>query len=87
MGDQRFSLQQFHVPAPNEDTIDGKQFAMEFHFVHKSDSDQVAVVAVLVEAAADGELAMPRYTLRNRGGETVAYGGRNDPAVPPALIK
>ena len=48
---------------------------MELHFVHKSDSGQVAVVGVLVEAVEDGGLEIPVYTLPNREGEMVAYSG------------
>ena len=80
VGDQRLALEQFHVHSPSEHTIDGKQFDMELHFVHKSDAGQVAVVAVLVEASPGGELAMPLYTLPNREGEMVAYAGRRNPA-------
>lgn len=80
VADQRFALEQFHVHVPSEHTIDGKQFDMELHFVHKSDAGQVAVVAVLVHAAPGGELQVPLYTLPNREGETVAYSGRRNPA-------
>lgn len=76
----RFALEQFHVHTPSEHTVDGKQFAMELHFVHKSETGQVAVVAVLVEAVADGGLEMPPYTLPNIEGEMISYSGRRNPS-------
>ncbi len=59
VGDDKFSLEQFHVHTPSEHTIDGKHFELEIHFVHKSKSEQVAVVAVLVQADEKAELDFP----------------------------
>lgn len=47
--DKVYSLKQFHFHTPSEHTIDGKSFPMEIHFVHQSDSGELAVVGVLVE--------------------------------------
>src|SRR5258708_3358574 len=43
-----YKLVQFHFHHPSEHTIDGKEFAMELHFVHQSASGQLAVVAVMI---------------------------------------
>ncbi len=48
-GDHKFSLVQFHVHLPSEHTIDGKQFELEVHLVHKDAQDKLAVVGVMVE--------------------------------------
>ena len=59
VGDDKFSLEQFHVHAPSEHTLDGKHFELEIHFVHKSKSGQIAVVAVLVQRDEKAELDLP----------------------------
>lgn len=43
-----YHLKQFHFHTPSEHNIDGKLFPMEVHFVHQSDSGQLAVIAVLI---------------------------------------
>ena len=42
-----FRLQQFHFHTPSENKINGKQFPMEAHFVHKSDKGDYLVIAVM----------------------------------------
>lgn len=50
-------LQQFHFHAPSENTVHGKHYAMEMHLVHKDDSGDITVVAVMFEqGAANTEL-------------------------------
>lgn len=49
---RRFRLEQFHFHRPSEEMIDGKQFEMVVHLVHKDGDGRLAVVAVLVEAGA-----------------------------------
>lgn len=61
IGDDKFSLEQFHVHSPSEHTIDGVHFDLEIHFVHKSDSAGVAVVSVLVHADNTAVLDLPVY--------------------------
>jgi carbonic anhydrase len=46
---RRFELVQFHFHRPSEERIDGKQFDMVAHLVHKDAGGRVAVVAVLLE--------------------------------------
>jgi carbonic anhydrase len=46
---RRFELQQFHFHRPSEELIDGKQFDMVAHLVHKDLEGRLAVVAVLLE--------------------------------------
>jgi carbonic anhydrase len=48
-----FQLKQFHFHTPSENTIDGKIYPLEAHFVHRSaDIKQYAVVAVMFEEGA-----------------------------------
>ncbi len=52
IGNKRFDLLQFHFHSPSEEMIDGQQFDMVVHLVHKDGEGRLAVVAVLVEAGA-----------------------------------
>jgi carbonic anhydrase len=49
---RRYRLEQFHFHRPSEEMIDGKQFEMVVHLVHKDGEGRLAVVAVLVEVGA-----------------------------------
>ena len=46
---RRYELQQFHFHRPSEERIDGRQFDMVAHLVHKDPEGRLAVVAVLLE--------------------------------------
>ncbi len=46
---RRFDLVQFHFHRPSEERIDGKQFDMVAHLVHKDIDGRLAVVAVLLD--------------------------------------
>jgi carbonic anhydrase len=46
---RRFELVQFHFHRPSEERIEGKQFDMVAHLVHKDLDGRLAVVAVLLE--------------------------------------
>jgi carbonic anhydrase len=49
---RRFMLVQFHFHSPSEETIDGRQYDMVAHLVHKDNEGKLAVVAVLIERGA-----------------------------------
>jgi len=42
-----FKLKQFHFHTPSENTMNGKNFPLEAHFVHQSKDGELAVVAVM----------------------------------------
>ncbi|QDH70435.1 carbonic anhydrase [Marilutibacter alkalisoli] len=44
-----FALKQFHFHSPSENTIKGKSFPMEAHFVHADAKGNLAVVALMFE--------------------------------------
>jgi carbonic anhydrase len=46
---RRYSLVQFHFHRPSEERIEGRQFDMVAHLVHKDIEGRLAVVAVLLE--------------------------------------
>jgi len=49
IGGKRYDLVQFHFHRPSEERIDGRQFEMSVHLVHKDDMGKLAVVGVLVD--------------------------------------
>lgn len=94
VGGEKYSLEQFHVHAPSEHTIDGKHFELEIHFVHKSKSGQVAVVAVLVQGDEKTELYLPLANdLPKKPGEVVEVEATRNPptscltAVSTSIIR
>ncbi len=46
---RRYELQQFHFHRPSEERINGRQFDMVAHLVHKDPEGKLAVVAVLLD--------------------------------------
>lgn len=53
----RFELKQFHFHSPSENTVEGRSFPMEAHFVHADQDGNLAVIAVMFEeGAANAEL-------------------------------
>lgn len=59
VGGKRFDLVQFHFHRPSEERIDGRQFEMSVHLVHKDEQGKLAVVAVLIDKGADGGALQP----------------------------
>ncbi|KPF48706.1 hypothetical protein IP80_09300 [beta proteobacterium AAP65] len=49
IGGRKFELQQFHFHRPSEERIDGRQFEMSLHLVHKDAQGRLAVVALLFD--------------------------------------
>jgi carbonic anhydrase len=49
---RRYELQQFHFHRPSEERINGRQYEMSVHLVHKDPDGRLAVVAVLLERGA-----------------------------------
>ncbi len=47
---KRFYLREFHFHHPSEHWVNGKQYSMEMHLVHRSvDDDSIAVIGVFLE--------------------------------------
>jgi carbonic anhydrase len=51
-----YKLLQFHFHTPSEERVNGQNFAMVAHLVHKNAEGQLAVVAVLLEAGVANSL-------------------------------
>ena len=70
---RRYELLQFHFHRPSEERIDGKQFEMVVHLVHKDLEGRLAVVAVLLDrGAAQGVVQSVWNNLPLEKGEEVA---------------
>ena len=50
---RRYELVQFHFHKPSEERVNGRQFDMVAHLVHKDSTGKLAVVAVLLERGDD----------------------------------
>ncbi len=77
---RRFRLVQFHFHRPSEESIDGRQFEMVAHLVHKDGEGRLAVVAVLIEGGSARQPAM-QAVLNNlplEKGEEMAAAGNLD---------
>ncbi len=52
IGEDVYTLVQYHFHAPSEHTLDGVVYDVEAHFVHRNDEDELAVVGVLLDQHA-----------------------------------
>ncbi|WP_318617069.1 carbonic anhydrase family protein [Sporosarcina sp. YIM B06819] len=49
---EEYKLAQFHFHTPSEHQFDGKNFDMEVHLVHKSASNELAVIGLMIKEGA-----------------------------------
>jgi carbonic anhydrase len=49
VGEKRYQLTQFHFHHPSEETINGKAYAMEVHFMHQASNGAIVGVTVFVK--------------------------------------
>ena len=56
IGEQRYTLQQFHFHTPGGDRISGEEFPMAAHLLHKSTTGQLLAVVVLFRLGAENPL-------------------------------
>jgi carbonic anhydrase len=54
-----YKLAQFHFHCPSEHTVGGRAFDAEAHFVHKSETGKVLVVALLFGSGAENPVLAP----------------------------
>lgn len=52
IGQERFDLIQFHFHTPSEHRLQGQEFPMELHFVHRNALGELAVVGVFLREGA-----------------------------------
>jgi carbonic anhydrase len=56
IGNERYTLQQFHFHTPGGDKIAGEEFPMAAHLLHKSPSGQLLAVVVLFRIGQENAL-------------------------------
>lgn len=56
IGEQRYTLQQFHFHTPGGDRLSGEEFPMAAHLLHKSTTGQLLAVVVLFRLGAENPL-------------------------------
>ena len=59
VGEEQYTLLQFHLHTPSEHTVEGRSFLAELHLVHADSAGNLAVVGVLLEAGAANEAYAP----------------------------
>ena len=51
----KYNLLQFHFHTPSENTIAGKKFPMELHFVHATDDGKLGVLGVMIDEGKENK--------------------------------
>lgn len=76
---RRYDLQQFHFHRPSEERINGRQFDMVTHLVHKDMEGRIAIVAVLLDRGSAHPVVQSVWNnLPLEKGDTVAARGAID---------
>ena len=76
---RRYELLQFHFHRPSEERVNGRQFDMVAHLVHKDADGRLAVVAVLLERGRDQPLVQTVWNnLPLEKGEALPAPGQMD---------
>lgn len=57
--DRPFELLQFHFHHPSEHLLAGRAFELELHFVHRSDTGQLAVLGVFIQLGTENAALEP----------------------------
>ncbi|MBP1884811.1 carbonic anhydrase [Sinorhizobium mexicanum] len=87
-GDRAYELLQYHFHAPSEHLVNGRNFAMEVHFVHRHrESEALGVLGVfLVPGAANPAFTALAAAFPKQAGQKNPVGGV-DPSglLPPSL--
>lgn len=74
----KFKLKQFHFHTPSENTINGQNFPLEAHFVHLSEKNEIAVVAILFAPGPnDRTLTKILEKVPMKAGESVKLGSHS----------
>ncbi len=60
LGDVRYELAQFHFHTPSEHRLDGHQFPLEQHFVHRGPAGELLVIGLLLTGGGSGHSLQDR---------------------------
>ena len=83
VGQDQYTLVQFHFHRPSEHLIGGKSFPMEAHFVHRNDAGTLAVVGVLL-ATGKPNAAFSKIVSTMPASEGAPV--KADPAIDPNAL-
>jgi carbonic anhydrase len=83
-GDDVAQLLQFHFHTPSEEKINGKNYPMVAHFVHKSADGKLFVVAVLFKAGKENPALAPVFAALPAEGSPTKLATFNPADVLPA---
>lgn len=88
IGAKTYTLAQFHFHTPSENFLDGEQYPLEMHLVHRAADNSLAVVGVFFdEGAADPQLQkIIAATPPAEGGHTSAAGFHLSGLIPSGTI-
>ncbi|NWK68978.1 carbonic anhydrase family protein [Bacillus paramycoides] len=56
LGEDRYSLKQFHFHTPSEHQFERKHADMELHLVHQNEKNQLAVIGIMIEEGQKNEV-------------------------------
>jgi carbonic anhydrase len=84
VGAQTAKLLQFHFHTPSEEKINGVNYPMVAHFVHKTDDGKLSVVAVLFKQGKDNATLAPVFAALPDEGKKVELAAFDPVAVLPA---
>ncbi len=74
---QTFNLLQVHFHSPSENTINGKSFPLEAHFVHADANSNLAVIGVMYEEGKENPALVPIWAaMPEKSGETLKGEGQ-----------
>lgn len=82
---KRYELLQFHFHAPSEHTVDGKNYPMEAHLVHRSEDGKLAVVGIFLKEGKLNDFIETLWAyIPTQIGEKFVYGiTMNARVLPP----
>lgn len=84
LGSKRYELVQFHVHAASENFVNGEQYPLEMHLVHRATDGTLAVLGVFFDAGApNAQLAQVLQAIPAEEGHTRAISGFNIAALVP----
>jgi carbonic anhydrase len=82
LADADYPLLQFHFHTPSEEKINGKNYPLVAHFVHKNADGKLAVVAVLFKLGKENAALKAVFdALPANSGDKLALSGGLDPAA------
>ncbi len=77
-----YDLIEFHFHTPGEHAINGRRAPMEVHLVHKNAQNQMAFVAIMINAGGTNQLIDHMPVPANKGD----YSSSGGPNINPALL-